>query len=114
MLITLISKLPDEAREKVRLELLMVINYEIFKKLEKEDISLLRKAVDYDAKANELMGTLKKFGKITSSNKVNALMSVYSLLLKGWFKIELRIILIRRIFLNQSNNDIHLTAHWKH
>ena len=79
----LISKLSDEKREKVRFELLMITNQEIFNKLEKEDISFLREAMNYDAKADEVMEALKKFGNITSSNKIDALMSIYSLLLKG-------------------------------
>ena len=79
----LISKLSDEKREKVRFELLMITNQEIFNKLEKEDISFLREAMNYDVKADGVIDALKRFGKITSSNKIDALMSVYSLLLKG-------------------------------
>ena len=77
--------------------MLMITNREIFNKLEKEDISFLREAMNCDAKADEVMEALKKFGNITSSNKIDALMSIYSLLLKGQFKIKFGIILNRMI-----------------
>ena len=56
----------------------------------KEDISSLEHFVNYGVTADDISDTLKKFGKVTTRNKEDALMSVYSMLLRGefWFNLD--------------------------
>ena len=77
------------------MELVIALNQKIFNK--KEDILLLREAIRYDVKADEVIEALKKFENITSSNRLDALMSIYSLLLKGLLKIKFGTSLIRLV-----------------